>query len=192
MFPNLSHNQMWHSIWNYLTLSNDLLKCEAETQYTICKFAKVQNIFCHEKFKTVTFFFSLILWLGYGKERISRELRCDIDTFPSDFKIFLAHPVPAFDQFDIWLDFLVLFFVFFVRFCFPFLVCPFPCFFDPLALFRSFFLIFLILLQIFFTSPIDLASSLQHLFNFFSVGKFSGPGCLCFKIYVELVYKGSL
>ena len=53
MFPNLSHNQMWHSIWNYLTLSNDLLKCEAETQYTICKFAKVQNIFCNEKFKTV-------------------------------------------------------------------------------------------------------------------------------------------
>ena len=84
-------------------------------------------------------------------------------------------PVSAFDQFDVQLNFFVHFFWFsFAPFFFPFLVCPFTRFLDPLAFFRPIFLIFLILLQIFFISFIDIARSLQYFINKqqYSGGKF--------------------
>ena len=145
---------------------------EAETQYTICKYAKFQNTFskCHEKFigqicnmeYIHLYFMAGTEKKGYLGIQGSWCVIFDIDTSVRFQTIFISTLSPLLISF--WI-FLSSFFVFFARFFFPFLVFPFPRFLDPLAFFRPLLLIFLILLHIFFTSSADFAMSLKHFFN---------------------------
>ena len=124
----------------------------------------LQNIFssCNKKY------------LGSGKDRISRCLLWKLIQywhFRPFSKYFYLIPISDFISGNFWLKkFRPCLYIFCLLFFCFFLICPFCLFLNPIVL-RPFFLILLILLQIFFASFIDPARSLQHVFNISLPGK---------------------